>query len=87
MCEIFGFSSCRKSNLKPYLTEFFSHSVDHPNGWGLAEFGEEGVRVQIEPVSARESKILPELMANLQDSKTLLAHIRRATVGGVKPEN
>lgn len=87
MCEIFGFSSCRKSNLKPYLTEFFSHSVHHPNGWGLAEFGDEGVRVQIEPVSARESKILPELVANLQDSKTLLAHIRRATVGGVKSEN
>lgn len=87
MCEIFGFSSSRKSNLKPYLTEFFSHSVDHPNGWGLAEFADEGVRVQIEPVSANKSKILPDLINHLEDSKTLLAHIRRATVGGVKSAN
>lgn len=87
MCELFGFSSRKEKNLKPYLTEFFRHSVRHPNGWGLATFGSGTVKVETETVSAEKSERLPGLIDALPDSKILLAHIRRATVGGVKPEN
>ena len=96
MYELFGFSSRREKTLKPYLREFFRHSVHHPNGWGLATFdgGDDGdsrkmktVKVQTEMISAEKSERLPGLIDALPDSKVLLAHIRRATIGGVKPEN
>lgn len=87
MCELFGFSSRKEKYLQPYLREFFSHSVRHPNGWGLATFESGHPTVRTEMVSARNSKVLPDIVNALPDSKILLAHIRRATVGGVKPEN
>lgn len=87
MCELFGFSSRREKNLKPYLNEFFSHSIQHPNGWGLAQFDEGDVKVQTETVSAIKSQRLPHIIQSLPDSRMLLAHIRRATIGGVRPEN
>ena len=87
MCELFGFSSSKGKHLQPYLQEFFSHSVRHPNGWGLATF-ENGIpKVRTEMVSAEKSKVLPAIVNSLPDSQNLLAHIRRATVGGVRPEN
>ena len=87
MCELFGFSSSKGKHLQPYLQEFFSHSVRHPNGWGLATF-ENGIpKVRTEMVSAEKSKVLPAIVNSLPDSQNLLAHIRRATVGGVRQEN
>jgi glutamine amidotransferase len=86
MCELFGYSSRKEKDLKPYLKEFFRHSVRHPNGWGLATF-DGGVKVHTETVSAVKSERLPALLEELPDCKVLLAHIRRATIGGVKPEN
>ena len=87
MCELFGLCSQRAKNIKPYLREFFSHSVRHPNGWGLAVFDSGGVKVRTETASASESTLLPDILDALPESRLLLAHIRRATIGGVKPEN
>ncbi len=87
MCELFGFSSRKEMRLQPYLREFFSHSVRHPNGWGLATFENGNPTLRTEMISAEKSKVLPAIVQSLPDSQLLLAHIRRATVGGVKPEN
>ena len=87
MCELFGFYASREKRLQPYLREFFHHSVRHPNGWGLATFENGEPDVRTEMISAEKSKILPDIVNSLPDSKLLLAHIRRATIGGVKPEN
>lgn len=38
MCELFMFSSRKEKHLQPYLKELFSHSVSHPDGWGLTAF-------------------------------------------------
>ena len=87
MCELFGFYARKEKLLQPYLREFFSHSVRHPNGWGLATFENGEPQVRTEMVSAEKSRILPEIVNALPKSKLLLAHIRRATIGGVRPEN
>ena len=87
MCELFGFSSYKEKRLQPYLKEFFRHSVRHPNGWGLATFENGTPDVRTEMISAEKSEVLPGILNQLPDSKVLLAHIRRATVGGVRPEN
>ena len=87
MCELFGFSSSRETNITKYLIEFFTHSTEHPNGWGLAEFSDGKTVLHTEPVCALESVLLPELMKKEIFSKAVMAHIRKATVGGIKPEN
>ena len=87
MCELFGFYARKEKSLQPYLREFFRHSVRHPNGWGLATFENGEPDVRTEMVSAEKSRILPDIVNALPDSKLLLAHIRRATIGGVRPEN
>lgn len=87
MCELFGFTSEYEKDLTPYLTEFFSHSTDHPNGWGIAKRNRGIVDIQTEPVCANKSKIIKEVIDNLLPQNFLLAHIRRATVGSVNIDN
>lgn len=36
MCELFGFTGRIHQKLNQELKEFYSHSDEHPNGWGLA---------------------------------------------------
>ena len=36
MCEIFGASFERECCINDYLKIFYSHSNNHPHGWGLA---------------------------------------------------
>ena len=87
MCEILGFSSKNKMNIHSYLQEFFSHSTTNPNGWGLAEFCGDNVIFHTEPLSANASTLLPGLLENDTESENVLAHIRKATVGGISPKN
>ena len=36
MCEIYAYAGKRAGSFVEELREFFSHSGEHPNGWGLA---------------------------------------------------
>ena len=89
MCEIFGFSAEHGQNINEYLRSFYSHCVDHPNGWGYVGFNKNG-RTEIlctEPVRADVSERLPGLLDKSLEYPTVLAHIRQATVGRVCLEN
>ena len=35
MCELFGASLKENEDISVYLSEFFSHGVQHPHGWGI----------------------------------------------------
>lgn len=88
MCELLGFSSQTEKDISAYLKEFFSHSDDHPNGWGLAKFsGDDDIELHTECVAAKESAILPELLRENKVFRTAFAHIRRATIGNVCLDN
>ncbi len=87
MCELFGFTSEYGKNLTPYLTEFFSHSVRHPNGWGIAMRNGSSFDIQTEPVCANKSKIIDDIINNIKSQDFLLAHIRLATVGKIQKSN
>ena len=50
MCELFGVSSSEKVEPREMLKEFFSHSVIHPNGWGMAMFYGNAVSLEKEPI-------------------------------------
>lgn len=87
MCELFGVSGSGKINVRPLLKEFFSHSTDHPNGWGMALFHESGVNLEKEPFPAYESRYIKERLKRPLEAVTMMAHIRLATIGNLGYEN
>ena len=87
MCEIYGFSGCRKRELNTDLREFYSHAEEHPNGWGLALLDPDNIRLCREAVRADQSDTLKGLLHQPIVAKHALAHIRLATIGHVEYEN
>lgn len=83
MCELFGFSGRKSTDLTDSLKTFFSHSDMHPHGWGMMYSG----GIIKEPVKAADSDLLPMLLDSMEPQKNMLAHIRYATVGSIKEEN
>lgn len=87
MCELFGVSSREKVSCNELLREFFSHAAEHPDGWGLAVFYGCEVSIEKEPVSALESVYLKHRLTDDITEDVLLAHIRKASVGGLCYKN
>ena len=88
MCELLGISSRRKRRQNDMLREFYSHAEAHPHGWGLARFPDGGApSIEKEPVSAVHSALLERLLADPVEERSLVAHIRLATIGHVEYEN
>lgn len=81
MCELFGVSTARRVKVNDYLKEFFSHSKDHPHGWGLAVFYGNAVSLEKEPVTASVSQYLKERLRHRIETGDMIAHIRFATKG------
>ena len=85
MCEMLGISAKRRRKANATLREFFSHAERHPHGWGLARFGDDGALVapgvEKEPRKATTSECLRNLLDSRIDERTIIAHIRFATVG------
>lgn len=84
MCELFGFYAEKNYDLTNWLKEFYSHSPQHPDGWGLATFCGNSVSVEKEPVCANDSEYLARRLAEPVEEKLLLAHIRKASVGSLQ---
>lgn len=87
MCELFGVSARNKTEVNGLLKEFFSHSEKHPNGWGMAVFYENAVSLEKEPVKASQSAYLKERLRHRLEVRTMIAHIRFATVGNMEYTN
>ncbi len=87
MCELLGISSAKCLYANDLLKEFYSHSNCHPNGWGLAVFDGDAVSIEKEPVRAVDSQYLRLRLRHKIEAKTLIAHIRLATMGSVDYEN
>lgn len=87
MCELFGISSAKKMWLNNYLKVFFSHSNEHPNGWGIVCFDGSEAVIEKEPVEASVSKYLRERLTQPVNEKCAFAHIRKATIGNESYKN
>lgn len=87
MCELFGVSARKRIPVNDQLKEFFSHSVHHANGWGMAVFYENSVSLEKEPVQANKSSYLRERLRQPIAVKNMIAHIRLATKGGMEYGN
>ena len=87
MCEIYAYSGEVNKTLNDDLHEFFSHSGEHPNGWGLAIEEDGRMNLEKEPLQASDSVYLRERLRQHLEGTTILAHIRYATIGSVKRAN
>ena len=87
MCELFGVTSERKVCVNDYLKIFFSHSIEHHNGWGLALLDNMGVAIEKEPARAVDSLYLKNRLTGKVETSVCMAHIRKATIGDVSFNN
>lgn len=87
MCELFGFCAAKSENLANPLRVFFSHSIQHPDGWGIATFHGGGVTVEKEMLRAIDSGYLQKRLSAPVTEPLLLAHIRKASVGALELGN
>ncbi|MBO6047640.1 MAG: class II glutamine amidotransferase [Erysipelotrichaceae bacterium] len=87
MCELFGLTSKTKKNIIPYLIEFYTHSEEHPHGWGLAQFKNGSYNMQNEAQCANDSQLLPHVIKEMRPIRLMIAHIRKASVGRVHINN
>lgn len=87
MCELFAVSAINKIKLNNLLKEFFKHSVEHPNGWGMVALDDEIKAIEKEEKRAIDSKYLEEKLSNDIISSGFFAHIRRATIGEISIKN
>ncbi len=87
MCELFGISSSKRYTANKYLREFYSHSIRHPHGWGLACASRSCVKIEKESLQASKSNYLKERLSLPICCEIFLAHIRYATIGNVEYRN
>lgn len=87
MCELFGISSKTKREINGFLKEFYSHSKEHPHGWGLALFYNGRASIEKEPIRAASSHYLRERLKHSILTREAIAHIRLATKGNMDYEN
>lgn len=87
MCQLFGVSAAQPVEVNAWLRTLANHSVEHPHGWGVAVFHGEAVNLEKEPLAAWQSSYLESRLKFPITTKNLIAHIRRASVGGMAYEN
>lgn len=87
MCELFGINSRETVRCNDLLKEFFEHGVDNPDGWGIAAFYGNAVSLEKEPVSSLESIYLKNRLTDDIEIDKLIAHIRKASKGGIEYKN
>lgn len=87
MCELFGYQSDSLIQETELLTKFFARSRIHPDGWGLYRTGGGQSCLHREALPAWKSERNRRLLENDRPASTLIAHIRYATEGSVRPGN
>ena len=81
MCELFGFSGKKRTDLSGLLAEFFSHSVNNPDGWGLASFDNCQTLIYKERIAAYKSTNIERIIKEAGKARDIIGHIRLATIG------
>ena len=87
MCELFGLTGPDEIQINEHLKTFASHSIAHPNGWGIAVFSENKIDLEKEPVAVYRSNYLKEHLKTPLRAMNMMAHIRLATRGHMEYEN
>ncbi len=90
MCELFTLSSRLPTTVRMSLESFARHGgLDGPNkdGWGIAYYVDEDVRLVKEPAPAVDSACLHFIQDHPFTASIVVSHIRKATHGAVAMKN
>ena len=87
MCELLGISAKNRIRVDEILKCFFKHSVEQPDGWGMAFLDDGSVSIEKEPKKAGESAYLKSRLDSRIYTSRMMAHIRKATMGDVNFDN
>lgn len=90
MCQLLGVNSHKAVSPAFLLKGFYCRgggSDHHADGWGLAYFLGAQAKITKQAVAAFNSPQAAALVKNAQASHTVMAHIRKATIGSVALKN
>ena len=87
MCEMLAVTAKNSFRINELLETFYSHSINHKDGWGLAVFRKLSVSMEKEPLCASASKYLHQRLSRDIIAANAIAHIRRATIGRIEYAN
>ena len=87
MCEMLAVTANDSFRINELLETFYSHSVEHKDGWGLAVFRKLSVSMEKEPLCASSSKYLHQRLSRDIIAANAIAHIRKATIGRIEYAN
>lgn len=87
MCQLLGMNANTPTDVMFSFTGLASRADEHKDGFGIAFFEDRGVRLFVDPVSARNSPLAEMVRRYPIRSQNVIAHIRKATQGRVALEN
>lgn len=87
MCQLLGMNANTPTDVMFSFAGLARRADRHKDGFGIAFFEGRGLRLFIDPESARASPVAQMVKAYPIRSRNVIAHIRKATVGDVVLEN
>jgi glutamine amidotransferase len=87
MCQLLGMNANVPTDVMFSFTGLATRAHEHKDGFGIAFFEDRGLRQFIDNHSARESPVAELVKRYPIRSDNVIAHIRKATQGGVALEN
>ena len=87
MCQLLGMNANTPTDVMFSFTGFATRAEEHKDGFGIAFFEDQGVRLFVDAQSARESPVAEMVRRYPIRSENIVAHIRKATQGRVALEN
>jgi predicted glutamine amidotransferase len=91
MCRLYGF---RSAESMPAVRELLTargslakQSTKHPDGWGIATFTGGDEPTLVKGLDPAHSSARYAAAAHAVDSATVIAHVRKASVGGIRLRN
>ena len=87
MCQLLGMNANTPTDVMFSFAGLATRAHEHKDGFGIAFFEDKGLRLFVDPHSARQSPVA-ELVKNYPiRSGNVIAHIRKATPGHLALEN
>ena len=87
MCQLLGMNANTPTDVVFSFTGFSTRAEEHKDGFGIAFFEGPGVRLLVDAQSARTSPVAEMVRRFPIKSRHIVAHIRKATQGGIALEN
>jgi predicted glutamine amidotransferase len=87
MCQLLGMNANVPTDICFSFTGLATRANDHKDGFGIAFFEQRGLRLFVDAASARLSPVAELVKHYPIRSTNVIAHIRKATQGGVALEN